>query len=462
VTHSGLGLDVRYKLDSPIAAGGVGQVWRGTDRVLQRPVAVKLLRPEYTAHPETLTRFRAEARHAGALNHPCVAQVYDYCDGGPDASPYLVMELVDGPSLAEVLDEGSIDAARALDIIAQAAAGLAAAHRTGLVHRDIKPANILLSPDGMVKITDFGIAHAAGSAPVTSPEVVMGTAQYLAPERITTRGGSPASDLYSLGIVLYECLAGQPPFAGTAAEVTAAHLYHALPPLPPDVPPAISELIARLTTKDPAVRLADASELATTAGRLSAILAAAPASSAPGEPALMAESSRLVKPAKNPELAQRTTTDTRPADNRRRRLLAMTTTAAVLAAFCCWLAFGPLRLTATQDRPAPLPSAHVLTPPANVAIPGAHRGGTPSHGAAGKSGQRDKPNAAPSPNPRSGATSASKRNTSPAKKAGPGHAAGAPSATSTPEESGSSGSDGSGGGLQLQLPLPVPSISLGL
>ena len=137
--RTGVTLQARYRLEEQIAAGGVGQVWRARDLLLRRPVAVKLLRPEYADHPETLERFRAEARHAGALPHPCVAQVYDYDDGGPDAAPYLVMELVDGPSLASVLDTGAMGAARAMAIVAQAAAGLAAAHRTGLVHRDIKP-----------------------------------------------------------------------------------------------------------------------------------------------------------------------------------------------------------------------------------------------------------------------------------------------------------------------------------
>ena len=131
----------RYRLEGRIAVGGVGEVWRGTDEVLGRPVAVKLLRAEYVQHPGTLARFRSEARHAGSLSHPGIAQVYDY---GEAELPYLVMELVDGPSLAGVLASGPLDPGRAMDVVAQAAAGLQAAHRAGLVHRDIKPGNLLL------------------------------------------------------------------------------------------------------------------------------------------------------------------------------------------------------------------------------------------------------------------------------------------------------------------------------
>jgi len=268
VTRSGLILDDRYRLDERIAAGGVGQVWRATDLLLERPVAVKVLRPEYSDHPETLERFRKEAKNAGALSNSHVAQVYDYGPSGPDGSPYLVMEFVDGPSLADILAVDPIEPARALDVIAQAAEGLAAAHKAGVIHRDIKPGNILISMEGQVKVTDFGIAHAAGQVPVTSPGLVMGTTQYMAPERIAGNQGTAASDLYALGIVLHECLTGMPPHDGTAAEVMAAHLYLPLPPLPADVPAELDVLVDRLTTKDPAKRISDARELADLAARL--------------------------------------------------------------------------------------------------------------------------------------------------------------------------------------------------
>ena len=243
-------------------------MWRATDLLLERPVAVKVLRPEYSDHPETLERFRKEAKNAGALNNPHVAQVYDYGRSGPGGSPYLVMELVDGPSLADLLAVDPIDPARALDVIAQAADGLAAAHKAGVVHRDVKPGNILISSEGKVKVTDFGIAHAVGQVPVTQPGLVMGTTQYMAPERIAGNPGTAASDLYALGIVLHECLTGVPPHDGTAAEVMAAHLYMPLPPLPADVPAELDVLVDRLTAKDPARRISGARELAGLAARL--------------------------------------------------------------------------------------------------------------------------------------------------------------------------------------------------
>ena len=243
-------------------------MWRATDLLLERTVAVKLLRPEYSDHPETLERFRKEAKNAGALNNPHVAQVYDYGPSGPGGSPYLVMEFVDGPSLADLLIVDPIAPAHALNVIAQAADGLAAAHKVGVIHRDIKPGNILISGEGTVKVTDFGIAHAAGQVPVTGPGLVMGTTQYMAPERIAGNPGTAASDLYALGIVLHECLTGVPPHDGTAAEVMAAHLYMPLPPLPASAPPELDVLVDRLTTKDPARRIADARELADLAARL--------------------------------------------------------------------------------------------------------------------------------------------------------------------------------------------------
>ena len=146
------------------------------------------------------------------------------------------MELVDGPSLAGVLAGGPLDAARTMDVVAQAAAGLQAAHAMGLVHRDIRPGNLLLASSGTVKITDWGISHAIGSVPVTVTGIVTGTAEYLAPERIAGAQAASASDLYALGVVAYECLAGAPPFVGEPPDVACAHRDHPVPPLPGSVP----------------------------------------------------------------------------------------------------------------------------------------------------------------------------------------------------------------------------------
>src|SRR5215467_10663723 len=178
----GVSLAGRYRLDEPVASGGAGQVWRAVDLVLGRQVAVKLLRPDAAGDPEARARFQAEARHASRLSHPGVAQVYDYGEDGSRDLPFLVMELVDGPSLAEVLAARPLDPGPTMDLIAQVGDGLHAAHSAGLVHRDIKPANLLITGDGQVKITDFGIASAVRGVPLTATGTLVGTPAYLAPE----------------------------------------------------------------------------------------------------------------------------------------------------------------------------------------------------------------------------------------------------------------------------------------
>jgi eukaryotic-like serine/threonine-protein kinase len=258
----------RYVLEEQIGNGGYGEVWRATDTVLSRPVAVKLLHPLYTQRSEALVRFRAEARHAGGLSHENIAQVFDYGEPADGQPPYLVMELIDGPSLETVLAGGPLDDSRTMDIVAQAAAGLQAAHAAGMIHRDIKPANLLVAPGGTVKITDFGIAHTIGSAPVTASGELIGTPGYLAPERAMGERATPASDLYSLGMVAYECLAGAPPFRGAPLEVALAHRDRPLPPLPPSVAVGVCTLVMRMAAKDPVRRLNDAAEVAVWAGLL--------------------------------------------------------------------------------------------------------------------------------------------------------------------------------------------------
>ena len=254
----------RYQLNEPIGTGWFSEVWRATDRALSRPVAVKLLHPAYAEQPEALARFRAEARYAAAVWHENIAHIYDYDEPADGPQPYLVMELVDGPSLSGVLADGPLDAARAMDVVAQAAAGLEAAHAMGVVHGDIRPGNLLLASGGAVKITDWGISHAAG----TVSGIVPGTAEYLAPERIAGAQARPASDLYALGVVAYECLAGAPPFAGEPPDVACAHRDHPVPPLPGSVPADVSALVMQLVAKDPARRPGSAAEVAQQAARL--------------------------------------------------------------------------------------------------------------------------------------------------------------------------------------------------
>jgi serine/threonine-protein kinase len=351
----------RYRLERLVAAGGIGEVWRGRDEVLGRAVAVKLLRPEYASHPETLARFRAEARHAAAVLHPGVAQVYDY---GEDGRPYLVMELVDGPSLAEVLAGGPLPIARAMDVVAQAAAALAAAHAAGLVHRDIKPGNLLLGPGGVVKVTDFGIAYAAGSAPLTRTGMLVGTPAYLAPERAAGEPATAASDLYSLGVVGYECLTGAPPFTGTVVEVALAHQHRPLPPLPPAVPPGVAALVTRLTAKDPKDRPASAAEAASQAGRLRDAQATTTAMPAPIPPVTQAATRPLTlagAPADSPSPSGQLAGHRPPHGEwaRRRPVWAAAATAVAMAVVLAgWL-------LASQGGPAH-PAAHQTTPVASA------------------------------------------------------------------------------------------------
>ncbi|MGE5131998.1 MAG: serine/threonine-protein kinase [Gemmatimonadota bacterium] len=267
-------LENRYRLADRIAVGGMGEVWRAEDLLLSRAVAVKLLRPAYAQDDSGRTRFRAEARYAGSLSHPNIAQIYDYGAGEPPARPYLVMELVDGPSLAALLKDGPLGPVRTLEIISQAAAGLQAAHAAGLVHRDVKPGNLLVGNTGQVKIADFGIAHAVGSVPVTRTGELVGTPAYLSPEQVMGAHATPASDLYALGILAYQCLTGEVPFTGEPLAVALAHQERSLPPLPPPVPLGVAALVAALTAKDPQARPPSAGHVAQRAAQLRAGLAA--------------------------------------------------------------------------------------------------------------------------------------------------------------------------------------------
>jgi uncharacterized membrane protein YgcG len=254
----------RYELRALLAAGGMGQVWRAHDQLLGRPVAVKVLRSEYTGDPLFLARFRAEAQHAAALSHPNIAAVYDYgeektIDGSGEHLAYLVMELVEGESLSTLLARsGALGSDRTLDLLRQTASALAVAHEAGVVHRDVKPGNVLVRWDGTVKITDFGIAWSAGSVPLTQTGQVIGTASYLSPEQAAGAHASAASDVYALGMVGYECLAGHRAFDGdNSVTIALRHLRDVPEPLSDDVPAGLRTLIERATVKDPAQRYPD-------------------------------------------------------------------------------------------------------------------------------------------------------------------------------------------------------------
>lgn len=273
-------LGERYRLISLIATGGMGQVWRAEDTTLHRVVAVKVLRSEFTGDSTFLARFRAEARNTALLSHPNIASIYDYGEAGSNGEglAYLVMELVDGEPLSDLLARGRLSAPDTLRILGMAAAGLDAAHHAGVVHRDIKPGNLLVRPDGTVKITDFGIARAADNVPLTQTGMVVGTAHYLSPEQAEGRVTTPASDVYSLGVVGYECLAGRRPFEGDNSVAVALMQIRERPgPLPADVPSPVRELIDRSLAKDPSLRFPTGGEFASAIATVQAGRALPPA-----------------------------------------------------------------------------------------------------------------------------------------------------------------------------------------
>jgi serine/threonine protein kinase len=252
----------RYRLTDRIAAGGMGEVWRGEDNLLNRAVAVKLLPTGRAGDEAFLARFRAEARYAASLSHPGIARVYDYGESAEFGGAYLVMELVNGEPLSAILARaGRLSPDATLDIVSQAARALDAAHQAGIVHRDIKPGNLLVAAGGTTKITDFGIATAMAAAQashLTETGMVMGTAMYVSPEQATGAPVTDSSDIYSLGVVAYECLAGHPPFtASQPLAIAFAHKHEPVPALPPDVPPPVSDLVYHMLAKTPEERPAN-------------------------------------------------------------------------------------------------------------------------------------------------------------------------------------------------------------
>ena len=255
-------LSDRYALTERLAGGGMGEVWAGTDTVLGRTVAVKLLSPALSRQGGFLERFRAEARCSAALHHPNITTVFDY--GEDDGSAYLIMELVAGQPLSQIIaDRAPLSAQATASILIQAATALEAAHQGGVVHRDVKPANILVTPDGTAKLTDFGISRLVNAAPLTQTGQVLGTAQYLSPEQALGQSATASSDIYALGVVGHEMLTGRRPFDGDTIVATAlAHLNQPPPPLPDSVPVGIRNVISAALAKDPANRPATAAAVA--------------------------------------------------------------------------------------------------------------------------------------------------------------------------------------------------------
>ncbi|MER7459581.1 serine/threonine-protein kinase [Micromonospora sp. NPDC126480] len=267
---SGVVLSGRYRLDERVATGGMGDVWRGTDLVLGRPVAIKVLLPALVSDPDFIARFRAEARIMAALRHPGIVQVFDsgedlLADGS--RADYLVMEFVTGEPLSRRIEAaGRLDVAETMSIVGQVAQSLHAAHRRGIVHRDVKPSNLLVQEDGSVVLVDFGVARSTNVTSITSTNAVPGTALYMAPEQAAGRPVSGATDIYALGAVAYCCLSGSPPFTGdNPLQVAVRHLDDEPPELPHDIPEAVRALVGRALAKDPADRFSSGAAMAAAA-----------------------------------------------------------------------------------------------------------------------------------------------------------------------------------------------------
>jgi eukaryotic-like serine/threonine-protein kinase len=361
----------RYKLLVPLASGGMGRVWRARDTLLERPVAVKVLRSEFTGDATFRARFRAEAQHTAALHHPNIASVFDYGEIEEDGEclAYLVMELVEGENLSDLLErEGRLSPARTLDVLRQASSALAVAHAAGVVHRDVKPGNVLVGTDGVVKITDFGIAWSASSVPLTGTGHVVGTAHYLSPEQATGGKATPASDVYALGTVAYECLAGHRAFDGeNSVQVALKQIREEPRPLPPDVPAGIRQLVERAMAKDPAVRLSDGAALRAAVDTVTDGSNTAPIDTVgPYGTAVL----RLPPPGA-PE----------PTARRPRRLPVPLLLGAFAALVAVGVLVGLLTRTATSDRPASEPTTTTTTttpaPPETVGVLAAELLGRP-------------------------------------------------------------------------------------
>ena len=289
IASAGWVLGARYVLEEQIAVGGMGQVWNAIDEVLQRNVAVKLLRSDLIESDDFRRRFRAEARLAAGLSHPGIAHVYDYAEEVRDGQcvAFLVMELVDGHPLSDLLAKHEPSSVgQIVSILRQTAEALGAAHDLGIVHRDVKPGNLMITPDARVKVTDFGIARAIDSADITEVGQVIGTARYMSPEQARGEEATPASDVYSLAVIGYEMLAGRTPFAGdTPVAIALAQVQSAPPELPACVPDELRSLIGRSLAKLPEQRPKDGAVLASELSRIAigpALSTVAPSTSIDG------------------------------------------------------------------------------------------------------------------------------------------------------------------------------------
>ncbi|RBP99621.1 serine/threonine-protein kinase [Bifidobacterium xylocopae] len=258
----------RYRLDSRLAQGGMGEVWRGYDIELKREVAIKALRPDLNCDQVRLQRLRAEAHNSANLAHPNIAALFGYYEH--DGIGFIIMEYVPSGSLATLFKrEGALDPIELLPILIQTARGLYVAHSHGVIHRDVKPANIMVSDTGEVKITDFGVSYSSNQGQLTQDGMVVGTAQYISPEQAQGLKATPQSDIYSLGVVAYEGLCGHRPFTGaTAVDIAAAHVNDPVPPLPDSVDTLLNQFVMSMLAKEPEDRPRDALTVSRTLARI--------------------------------------------------------------------------------------------------------------------------------------------------------------------------------------------------
>lgn len=375
--QTGATLGGRYTLGTAIASGGMGDVWEATDDVLQRPVAVKVMRPQGPDDDSFRERFRDEARGSASLHHPNIATVFDY--GEEDGTAYLVMELVPGRTLGEIIREsdGGMPTDEVRSVLGQAALALSAAHEAGVVHRDVKPANIIVTPEGQAKLTDFGIARLGDGSGHTLTGEVLGTPDYISPEQALGEPATASSDLYSLGVVAHEMITGRKPFdMGSAVATAIAQVNEPPPELPGTVPLDLREVVDACLAKSAADRPADARSVAEAAG--------VPLGSLPGVTHMVtaelpsvdgtledpSRSTAVIPPETARPSATRALPVTPPPSGRRtdrRRLAWIAVPAAVLVVWGAFALGGVVRGPATQPAaqpPSPSAPAATRTPTA--------------------------------------------------------------------------------------------------
>jgi len=385
---TGATLGGRYTLGTAIASGGMGTVWEATDEVLRRPVAVKVMRPQGPEDDAFLERFRDEARGSASLHHPNIASVFDY--GEEDGTAYLVMELVPGRTLGEIIRErdGGMPAEEVRSLLGQAALALSAAHEAGVVHRDVKPANIIVTPEGRVKLTDFGIARVGDGAGHTLTGEVLGTPDYISPEQALGDPATASSDLYSLGIVAHEMVTGRKPFdMGSPVATAIAQVTDPPPELPATVPLDLREVIGACLAKSATDRPAHALAVAEATGVSVATL---PGATPP--PAVTVDGTRVIPTGAAsasatralPRTANRSARRDSPRDSHRdrrdrgvheRRLAWLAVPAVALVALVAW---GAVALAGVLQSPVAGPAARPASAPAATATPSSTPSSSPS------------------------------------------------------------------------------------